>query len=630
LTLGFSFPSKAQSPERKFPPGVFGSLSKLISVDKKIYKKKHKALVKNPKTLDDLDKVSDIKIDSDFLVSILLNSPSKYMSLAEYNECSFYNLLNTELLRSAEGDIFNVMIDFKNTKSKRESAIVSKKVFLDRLVPTKCPKILDTDEYFRGKNLNKALEGIPKATFSSRPECKKFHENFRQDLKAPYYCDIYEKVKGLNKLKTKLVRLSKSRLRERELLKDEIAYAEKIRNFLTQKEYSTLTNLCEHIDDVELYCKAIFNSSFWDKVAQGEKDISYMKPYCEPLRKTVNNQIAQRCTAKLNSDPELCSYASIDYQALFPKPTCPQIGRALNHSRMFTRYQDCPGRMGNEGITNIARIIRHFSTVSDEESNIGMCFTNNTVAFAEANINGDNEKSWGLKLCYFDKIKDQEICHQSIIGNHKYSTLDQGKVLVKILNRLTNLSMKTQCKTIDKRKFNPAILEYKTGCYILVDTEVCLATNCPLTVINKGKEVQDFELVSDFSFSYIKNNIRDRGYTQMDILKRQFDVQHREVRSTTSLKAMLDTKATAVIHGIGCAEDILPHFFKKTTFNQCSPLPFIIDGYEIRNDRYYLVTRTSVDDIHAPRMIMWSYIFNAVKNYQILHPLESWSLNATY
>jgi hypothetical protein len=60
--------------------------------------------------------------------------------------------------------------------------------------------------------------------------------------------------------------------------------------------------------------------------------------------------------------------------------------------------------------------------------------------------------------------------------------------------------------------------------------------------------------------------------------------------------------------------------------NQCSPLPFIIDGMIKNDDKAVFVTRTAIDSLQAPRLISWSNIFSAVKSYQLLHPMRLWTM----
>jgi hypothetical protein len=88
----------------------------------------------------------------------------------------------------------------------------------------------------------------------------------------------------------------------------------------------------------------------------------------------------------------------------------------------------------------------------------------------------------------------------------------------------------------------------------------------------------------------------------------------------------LDKIPGSIIHGVGCAEDLLPEFFPRNSINGCHPLPFIVDGHIEKDNTSLLVFRSAIDDVHTPRLILWQNIFNAVSAYQLLHPLNTWTL----
>ena len=56
----FSNSSYAQK-KADFPPGIFGSLKKLVEINKNVYLRKNKSLFKNTKTLNELKKAKEIK-----------------------------------------------------------------------------------------------------------------------------------------------------------------------------------------------------------------------------------------------------------------------------------------------------------------------------------------------------------------------------------------------------------------------------------------------------------------------------------------------------------------------------------------------------------------------------------------
>ncbi len=627
LVLVFSLEINAK--EKSYPPGIFGSLKELIDIEQKAYIKKNQVLLKNPRTLQDLQSATDLRLEMDYLNSIFLHSSNKYMSFATESKCSFYNLLNTQLLKTAEGEIRNVFINYKNAQGNRESSIISKQDFLKKVVPGKCDKVMDAQTYFKGKNFSKTFNDIKNPSFATMNSCLQFHEDFKLDSKSPHFCDIYEKIKNLNIMKTHLIRLKRSDKVEKKILKDQIAFAEQLKKKITTKQYGIIGPLCENIHNPQKYCKEIFHSSFWDKIVIGERNSSYMSETCKEMLKknSITRQDLTTCAEGLNKNPEICPYSNLNFPSLVPKPNCDAIGDALNYSRIFSLYKDCPARMGNESVSNIGRLLRHIN--EDKGSKADLCFSDTSHAFAKFNLDGDNEKAWGNFLCYFDKIENKDICKPVVIGSNLESNLDLGKVLVGVMSRLEGLSSDTKCNVIPKDSYNPAILSYKTGCYILIDSS-CLGTNCQIIAYNQEKELKGFTLKSHFDFDYITNDFSRNNFSQLAILERHLEKKNKEMKNTTYIKNNLNQYPESIIHGIGCAEDILPHFFRKTTFNQCTPLPFIIDGMIESEGLFTFIVRTAIDDIHSPRKISWNYLYNGVKNYQSIHPLNKWSLNATY
>ncbi len=102
--------------------------------------------------------------------------------------------------------------------------------------------------------------------------------------------------------------------------------------------------------------------------------------------------------------------------------------------------------------------------------------------------------------------------------------------------------------------------------------------------------------------------------------------EQRSIKNLTDLKFYLDKMPNGIIHGVGCIEDLIPEEFYRTTINQCHPMPFIIDGHTLKNNETWIVLRSSIDDLHSPRLILWHNIFNAVSAHQEMHPLNSWTL----
>ena len=118
----------------------------------------------------------------------------------------------------------------------------------------------------------------------------------------------------------------------------------------------------------------------------------------------------------------------------------------------------------------------------------------------------------------------------------------------------------------------------------------------------------------------------DQNKSAVKLLEEVYKLKPRQLRNLTNLEVYLRQKPNGIIHGVGCAEDILPQFFKRKSFNFCTPIPFILDGIVTVNENKVLVTRTAYDDIHSPRLIPWNWIFTGVMKYQNHHPLNQWNL----
>ena len=120
----------------------------------------------------------------------------------------------------------------------------------------------------------------------------------------------------------------------------------------------------------------------------------------------------------------------------------------------------------------------------------------------------------------------------------------------------------------------------------------------------------------------------NKSFLKLYTTKKKLNLK--SIKNISSYLLLQKQYPKAIFLGVGCAEDLLPSFFKRYAFNICTPLPFISDGYLKSEGSYALVTRTGVDQINAPRIIPWPYIFNAVKTYQQLHPIKLWGLYAIY
>ncbi len=133
-------------------PGMLQTFEKLIEVDSSKFSNRSSALIKNNRIFTNSTNVTNLDLDPDFLNSVILHSNAGYLKLASMDKCRFYDTILTDLLRSAEGKITNVMVAYLNSKSEREFALMNRKDFLNQVVTKECPETQKLIEQFQIKN----------------------------------------------------------------------------------------------------------------------------------------------------------------------------------------------------------------------------------------------------------------------------------------------------------------------------------------------------------------------------------------------------------------------------------------------------------------------------------------------
>ncbi|MCR9206039.1 MAG: hypothetical protein NXH75_15760, partial [Halobacteriovoraceae bacterium] len=183
-----------------------------------------------------------------------------------------------------------------------------------------------------------------------------------------------------------------------------------------------------------------------------------------------------------------------------------------------------------------------------------------------------------------------------------------------------------QCRMVEKKRYNPALLEFKNGCFIVFDEKNCSNSFCPKKIYIDEDQYQGLKFIGTTAFDYIPNSWRNQKKSGLTMLEEGYKLRSKKLRNLTELEVFLRQKKSRIIHGVGCAEDLLPRFFRREVFNECKPLPFLIDGVVKEGENMYLVMRTSVDDLHSPRLVPWNWVFTGVMKYQSHQPLNQWTL----
>ena len=624
---------KDQEQNDKLKPGLYSSFSQLLEIENQLYQKKKERLQKKYSNLLDLSNINSVKLDTDFINHILFYSPSQYASLATKDSCAFYDLVEAGHIKDSSGEIQHFIVEYETRKGKRKTAIVSRATYMRQVAYKACPKVESFSKAFRPQNAKKVLKKTFLKVPSTLSECKEIHQNFIENHKTPYLCKIYEEVEKIKPLRLKVKLVPRSQFKRLTSLRTQLKIAQSYKQLLSVKSYDYLKNLCQNIEKPKMFCSDFFDSSFWKKIATGLKPRIHIENFCQELlnKNELKPRDIKSCARKLSSDESKCHYLNKFSHAITPKPSCKQISKALNFSRLKTDSKDCPYFTSNVGILNFSRISNHLKQKSSKTKVTNKdCKTEASHQFLKINMDINDAKYWGNSLCYKDKINDKTVCEPTLLGEHTDSEWSLDNVVSKILRKTRGLSRNQKCKVVDKNKYKPSLLEFKSGCWVIIDKSQCFTSYCKLLILNDEQKVTHINFQNKLIFPYFSDRYTADNSTQEKFLRTYYKKKTQKILNVSFLKNIFKTKPNSIIHGLGCREDLLPTFFQKRAINECSPLPFIVDGYFEEDGILSLVVRTAYDDLHAPRIIPWSYIFSAVKAYQSHNPINLWGLYALY
>ncbi len=625
--IGF-FSKEAFSQADDQPPGLIEGLQVLIESQREEYQKKIQSIrsrigIETPITKEEL---KSAKLEPEFLKSIFLHTESKWLEHLKKNDCSFLALLDNDLIRGDTGIIKTIPV----ITNKNKLFLVPKNKFIEISLEFKCFNNKQISKLFSRKNLKSTLAGIHYPTPKTKLECHKILDDWKTNPYLPYICRIPEVImRGrkadllLNNFKKANFRLSK---KLSPVINDYRWHTQNIEFF--KRNY--LKNICHGLEKKEYFCSPYLAQDVWSKIINGERPKERLLYKCRNLYKKDNININQlkTCAVRMNQSPEICTTKTSEgYPSLFPKPSCKTISTALNSSNLRTPYHDCPANVDNLAVTNIHRLINHLKPrkmISKSES----CFSEANYTFAKLNIDFKWEEGWPLRLCYLDRIEDREICKLYIPGHLKGDgeKLSEESVVNFILRRIKGIDNYKKCKFISKAQYNPNLLEYKNGCFIVLDKKKCNNAFCPRKIVLDNHVIKNITYKGKTHFNYFPINYAKRKFSAFNIMSEVYKFNQINIKNLTDLEIFLTKNKNSIAHGVGCAEDLLPLFFKSRTLNQCTPMPFITDGVIRENGNKFLILRTAVDDIHSPRLILWNFVFTALSNFRKMHPLNSWLL----
>jgi len=587
-------------------PGIIESLERLLEVHRKQYDQNKSKIQSNLKSPTELTYLNDIKLDPQFVRSLIFHSDDKYLRLIQTDECKLLSAIETGLVKTAEGEITSVLIQYKNKDGFYESASFPKDEFFEQIYKKKCLNNREFAILFNEANFGKTVEGVKFSVPKSANECSAIHKEWLDNSFTPYLCKIQQTIKKSKSQKT--VDLYKS----------------KIPAF--QRTY--LDNLCLNLSDANAFCENYLKKDVWSKVLNGEAPLYKLSYKCQNVlnKSPVSASDLKDCAAKFNSDASLCeTRGTRNFPSDFPLSNCGLLSEALNKGKLAANYQDCPGNVDNEGLTNIHRLVNHFAPrniITSKET----CAGEAEYTYAKLNFDIKHEEGWPLKVCFMNHVQEKENCTPYIPGSRDNEPLSEDQVIAKILYTQKGAPAKTRCRIVDSKTYNPLRSEFKFGCFIVYDAESCTTLSCDKKVIWEEKAQSDIRFIGKPVFDYFPTAFLNERYSFISMINEVKGTQQRTIKNLTDMKFYLDKIPSGIIHGVGCAEDLLPEEFARTTMNQCKPLPFIVDGYSMKNNETWIAFRSAIDDVHSPRLLLWQNIFNSVSAYRELHPLNTWTL----
>lgn len=604
------------TPAKTEYPGIIQTFEKLIQIDSEKVNKRTDALVKAGRVFGGSSTVSNLELEPDFLNSIILHSDPGYLRLASSDKCRFYETILTDLLRSSEGKIKNVLMTYVE-KETRQSAVISKKDFLAKVVNQECPETQKTIAAFQVKTIEKTLKEINFDIPSGLDQCRNIHVDWVNNSKTPFLCQIYEYVKEARAGGGDPKDLQQRRAVAK-ILED--------KQTLIQKDY--IENLCLHLDDEDLFCEEFLNVSFWTKIAGGYEDKIYAEDICKGLlnvTKDLTNQQYLACLARMKKEKDVCLYPAGKNSGIRPQPDCDQISTALNFSSLKASYKDCPGNSDQMIATNIGRIINHFGT-GEVVPPQGPCSAISAGATFVFNKNFDNDVNWKLEACYEDRLVQREVCSKMFFGKYANQPESYTNVVANILKKTRGADQSQTCEMVDSLEYNPLLLKYKSGCYIIYERDECFISQCKHKILYNDRAIDFISIKGRATIPYFPLNVKDERFSQSYLLTHDFKKHGRQINTLSGMTTFFKKSNNGIIHGIGCAEELLPTFFKVNTINQCTAMPFIVNGVLKDKDKVVFIIRTAGDSLQAPRMLSWSIIYSAVKSYQRVHPLKLWTM----
>ncbi len=579
--------------------GLLESFKSLISADKRLmsYYSKETNIPYVIRSKKDLDhKNYKYSIHQDYLNSLFLHNSENIIHQIKNNTCKLYEYLSLDLIQHPilKNDLILSQYNIKNKNKRFVKA--NKRVYLEDLLK-RCPNAIANATLLRKKNY-KLLKRFNFEKLLNHKSCLSSIQDLAHSPNFSYLAKM-------------AIDSSKN---------------PKINKSITPEQARGLNLFAKYIKGDKNICqvqegKNIFNLKNDPVVFQ-----NLLKPLCKDYFKTyrkLKNKEISSCLENIKRNPNFCyTHKTRFNRAFYPLQDCISLAENYILSKNKNLASDCPGKIPNEGIVNASRILSLIQPSKQENH----CFSDKLNKLINFSNEEGIENLWDVNLCYFNNLYKEKRCKKVLFGKTD-SSINYSKVIERILKEAKFIKSGSSCSLTRYKVLS--LGEINQGCKIQMNTEKCSLHTCPFSVFINGKKIKHgITSQSSIALNYLSRTNKDYSTSFENLLISKFNFRKSAIKDFTILKRFLN-KEKVIIHGVGCAEDLLPQAFMRLSFNDCTPLPFLISGVKsgLGNIEDVLMN-LSIDNMINTREISWNEISSSISTFYKL--FNNWSLNAIY
>ena len=160
--------------------GVIESIEEIIEVHRQKFATIYDNSSTNIKKLLANTKSESIRIHPIFMQSLLLFSSKKYVNIIQHNECHFYSLLYSGLLKTTKGAVSNVVVLILDEKNKEEIAQISLDDFIKIKTKDRCQNVNEIAKIFNPTNVKSTIKKIAFPSPKTVEDCRQIQKDWKR------------------------------------------------------------------------------------------------------------------------------------------------------------------------------------------------------------------------------------------------------------------------------------------------------------------------------------------------------------------------------------------------------------------------------------------------------------------